>query len=237
MSLLSSLFKTKKVNLTPDISYPTQEQLYYTPKLREITDRRLSGQDLGFGEDFLSKTANPVIAQREARFKNEDVPFLNSQLSARGVGRSAGKGLATDILGKASSEKTRDIDEIMSKFYLLDQQQRKADFGQALDVSRYMQDQQLGIKNNQASASERLANATAADARARESRDTELAGKAVATGASFLAPFAPANSALQTALSGVGGGMYSLTKQQAINMSPEAFLDYIAKGAQANILK
>jgi len=49
-----------------------------------------------------------------------------------------------------------------------------------------MQNQRAGLMENQAAASERLANATAADARGRESADYAKAGNLMAAGGSLL---------------------------------------------------
>jgi len=127
MSLLSNLFKSsKKVNLTPDIPRPTQEQLYFTPSYRNLVDRRVNkGLDLGYGDDFVSKSANPAIANLENSFQQKTMPFLSSELSKRGVARSAGAGLATDVLGKAEHQKNLDVNELISKFYTLNEAHKK----------------------------------------------------------------------------------------------------------------
>src|SRR3990167_7870549 len=124
MSWLSSFFKSKKPNLTPDISFQTPSQIspgLYNP-MSELAKRRiqagLTGEEtpgVGFGKDFLSRTTNAPIASREARFREQEVPFLSSQLSSRGLARSAGPGLATDVLNRASLQKERDINDLLSQ--------------------------------------------------------------------------------------------------------------------------
>lgn len=172
MSVFSSLLKRKKPNLTPSISMPTQEQLHFTPQLRDFASSRIAGNNLGFGEDYLSKTSNPVIAQREAAFKNKTVPFISNQASSRGLGRSS---LVTSQLGEAEQDKNRDIDSMVGQFYHLNELQKKQDQTQALGVAQNMQGQESGMRTNAASASERLANATAAQQNTYQDQDRQLA--------------------------------------------------------------
>lgn len=211
MALFGLFGKKSKPNLTPDISYPTQEQLYFTrpnsgTDLRTIAEERLfQGKGLGFGEDFVSRTANPVIKQREARFNEQDLPFISSQLSARGVGRSGGTGLATDIVNRANVQKNRDIDEIYADMYKLNKAQEKQDFGQALNLAQYLQDQQLGMKNNQAAASERLTNATANQ---QLQRQKETDQGLLQFGSLLAAPFTGGKSLAMPSMLNSGGGIY-----------------------------
>ena len=149
--------RKSKPSLTPDVSYPDQESLALTPQLRDLFKRRVvEGKDLGFGSDFTDKMTNPTIAASQRRFRNETVPFLGNQLSARGVGRSAGSGLATDVLGKAAQEQQSQVDQLLAQFDYLNRIQSKTDFGQALGVGENMQNQQAGMLQQKAAASERL---------------------------------------------------------------------------------
>lgn len=162
MGLFSGLFgKKAKSNLTPDVTPYYQSQLALTNDLRPLVQNRLRGNDLGFGEDFLSKTSNPVMAQRQARFQNEEIPRINSELSSRGFARSAGApGTATDSLIKAGQSNQRDLDEIMSKFYLLNEQQKKTDDQRNIGEANILQDQEADMQMNVAGASERLSGRT-----------------------------------------------------------------------------
>ena len=177
--------KSKKVNLTPDISYPTQEEAFFTGgggsgvNLRDIVKRRVfEGKDLGFGDEYLDKATNPAIKARQTRFREETMPTINSNLSARGLSRSAGPNLATDVVGKAERNTQSDIDELMSKFYQLNEIQKKSDFAQGLGLATGLQDQQIGMMNNRAAASERLSGRTQQDHRQREQVEQQ-AGKAL----------------------------------------------------------
>jgi len=150
-------FGKKKVNETPAIPMPTQEQLTLTKNLRDYALRGEGFEGKGYGEGFLSKATNPVIANKEAMFREQTLPGIQNQLSSRGVARSAGSGLATDMVLRAEAQKNRDIDELMSKFYVLNEQQKKSDQSQMLRTATGLQDQEAGMLENRAAASERQA--------------------------------------------------------------------------------
>ena len=178
--------KSRKTNLTPSEEFPTQESLHFTKPLRELASQRIRAAGtfdevpgVGFGPEFLQKAVNPVATQRMARLREETLPFLGSELSKRGVARSAGAGLATDVLGRAETGAQRDIDELMSKFFVLNATQRKQDIAQGLDLSTGLQEQQLGTLRDRASASERLAGATAQRAEGLNARDEARRGMAM----------------------------------------------------------
>src|SRR3990167_4647476 len=123
MSWLGDLFKgQKKVNLTPDISMPTQESLYFTPQLRDFAKKRIAGEDLGFGSDYLDKTTNPAIANIDANFKNKTLPLISSEASKRGLARSS---IVTDQIGQADQQRNRDVNSLVAQFYQLNELQRK----------------------------------------------------------------------------------------------------------------
>jgi len=100
--------------------------------LNEMILKGLKGQGWGYAPEFVERTTSPVVAQREARFKQEEMPYLSSELSGRGLGRSS---IAGQAIGRAGGAKERDINELIAKAYLENEQQKK------LDESRY---QELG---------------------------------------------------------------------------------------------
>lgn len=205
-NFFSRLFGSgNKPNLTPDVQQPDQNNLYYTNQLRQNTQDRLNGQNLGFGPDFLSKTTNPAIAGIEANFQNKTVPFMASQLASRGISRSVGPNLASDTMMQAENQKNRDIANLQSQFYLLDQQQRKADYGQALGEANTMQGQQADMLTNKANASERLANATAAQTNYNNQLQKQGAQSILQGSAYALPSVGGAFSSIGGALSGVPG--------------------------------
>lgn len=194
MSLLSSLFKSKKVNLTPDVSYKTPEQAspqFYKP-LSELAQQRIKAgttgletPGVGFGQDFVAKSTNPVADSMRRNFNNVTSPFLSSQYSARGLGNSS---LAASAQGLAQGNVESDIGNLMAQFYTLNEQQKKNDITQGINLGSNLMQGDINQSNQIAGASERLANATAQDARAREQRDAGLAGGFLQAGAQLLNP-------------------------------------------------
>lgn len=203
MSWLSSIFKKPKPNLTPDVQQPSQEDLAFTPKLRDITRRRLDGQDLGFGEDFVSRQSSPGIAQIDANFKERTLPTLSNEASKRGIARSS---IATDQIGRADQQRNRDIQETVARFQYLNELQKKQDFGQALDQSNNMQNQQAGLLGRRADASERLADKTAAQQNQRQLDNQAMLGRGLEFGAPLLASVAAP----------IGGGIESLLQKAGL---------------------
>lgn len=224
MGLFSGLFgKKTKVNLTPQFSPALQGDLYFTKQLRDLTSRRLAGQDLGFGEDFLSKSTNPAIVGRQQRFREETVPTISNQASARGLGRSS---IVMDQIGKAERNTNQDIDELVSKFFTLNEQQKKQDFGQSLDVSRYMQDQEADLLNNRAAASERQVGRNMDYANQKDQLSSAAGGRILSAVGSFVSPV------LGGAMGGAFGGGASKAYPEANN-----FAKSFASGSPAqNIL-
>jgi len=172
--------KKKKVNLTPDIPYASQEQLFFTSpnaskegySLKDFAAKRIKGEGLGFGEDFLDRSTSAPIKSREARFRENELPAINSQLSARGLARSAGPNLATDVLARAEAGKERDINDLISQFYVLNERQKKSDQSEGLRLAESLQGEQRGMLDNMAAASERLVGRNIAE---RDSRATSQA--------------------------------------------------------------
>jgi len=169
--------KREKPSLNAPVARPKSEDLYFNTQLRDLAKKRIGGQDLGFGEDYLSKTTNPAIAQSNYRFRNETVPFLSGELSKRGIARSAGPGLATDVLGKAERQKGLDVDELVSKFYNLNELQKKQDFGQSLQLGQNLDTQQAGLLSDAAAEGERVRDLTVGQSNTRNARSDEMQGR------------------------------------------------------------
>lgn len=196
MSLLSSLFSSsKKSNLTPNttplLPYQIDPETY--GNLSTFANKRIQAgntgeetQGVGFGKDFLGKATNPAISQIDYNFNNRTMPLINSQLSARGVARSAGGGLATDVIGQADQQRNRDIDNLVSQFYALNEQQKKNDITQGVGVGQGLLSGDVAAQHDQAAASERLANATAAQNNYAQGVNQQRAGNLVQAGAQML---------------------------------------------------
>lgn len=150
----------KKTNLTPDINYPNQDQLYFTSptaskqgsNLRDFAANRIAGNNLGFGNDFVDRQSSPGIAQIDANFQNRTMPTLSSNASKRGLARSS---IVQDQIGQADQSRNRDISSMVANFQMLNEQQKKTDQNNAVGIAQGLQGEQLGMMNNAAAASER----------------------------------------------------------------------------------
>jgi len=205
VSLLSSLFKTKKVNLTPDVTplmpHQINPEIYRT--LSDLSKQYIKGP--GYGDDFINKATSPAIANLENSFRTRTMPFLSSELSKRGVSRSIGPGLASDVLGRAEHQKNLDVNELISKFQVLNEQQKKSDVQFGSNLGQNILSGDVNAQQRQAEASERLAKATAADARGREATDRGLAGGILQSGAQLAVPFLGGLSSLTSFSPAISG--------------------------------
>ena len=197
--------KRSKPNLTQNYQAPpSASSAPLFGGLKRLAERRLGGQDLGFGEDYLNKATNAPIASREARFNEIELPQLSSQLSSRGLARSAGPNLATDVLTRAGQNKERDINDLLAQFYQLNQVQRKADVTEGIRVGDQLNTQYLNQGNQSSSQfnaaergnTERTAQSSATDNAADRARQNQVIG-------TLMNAIAPGSG---QAFSGAGGG-------------------------------
>ena len=86
------------------------------------------GEGIGFSPDFVSKTTNPAIASRETRFNQYEMPALSSEMGSRGLSRST---IAGNAIGRETTAKEQDINQLIANAYLAQEQQKK------LDQARY----------------------------------------------------------------------------------------------------
>lgn len=186
MSLLSSLFKSsKKVNLTPDVTplMPSQINPERYNELSKLSSKLIGGP--GFGDEFVSKSGNPQASRMRADFQNYTSPFLSSQASARGIGRSS---LALDQQRRSYQETESNIDQLMADLYKMNEIQKKSDTQFGAQLGQNILSGDVAQQNQVAAASERLANATAADARGREAADKSTAGNLLGAATMIAAP-------------------------------------------------
>ena len=212
MAFLGGLFGgRRKPNLTPDVSVKTPAQaspgLYYP--MSDLAKRRIqaayTGEEtpgVGFGDDFVNKATNPQAERMRQDFQNYTSPFLSNQASARGVGRSI---LALDQQRRGAQEAQSEIDQLMSKFYVLNETRKKEDEDNGVSLGERLLGQDVSQSNLQASASERLANATAAQQNKFQDQDREMGMKILQAGAVALG--GPIG---QAAGGGIGGILGSL---------------------------
>jgi len=161
MGLFSFLTgKTKKTNLTPAEDYPSQESLYFTNpsatsrgyNLRDFAAKRIRGENLGFGDDFVNRQSSPGIEQIDANFKNRTMPTLSSEASKRGLARSS---IIQDQIRQADLQRNRDVDSMVAEFQKLNEMQKKTDQQNAVQLASGLQDQERSILADRAAASER----------------------------------------------------------------------------------
>lgn len=117
----------KSPDLGPIMQAPVQKQLTEFPTGAALNERilaALKGQGLGFDPSFVERTTSPVAAQREARFKEQEMPFLTSEMSGRGLGRST---IAQEGVRRAVGAKERDINELIANAYYQNEIQKAAD--------------------------------------------------------------------------------------------------------------
>lgn len=174
MSWLSDFFKKPKPNLTPNITpmMPGQINPQAYGDLSKLSHNYISGQGTGFGDDYLSRTTNPAIAQIDANFNKRTVPFISNEASKRGLARSS---IVQDQLGQADLQRNRDVDSLVAQFFQLNELQKKSDTQFGAQVGQNILTGDVNQQNQQAAQSERLANATAAQQNARsESNDAKL---------------------------------------------------------------
>jgi hypothetical protein len=188
---------------SPDMSgimnAPTQKYLTDFPTGKALEERILAalqgGKGIGFGSDFVSRTTNPAIAQRQARFTERELPMLESELSGRGLGRSS---IAGESLMRAGQAKERDIDELIANAYLQQEQQKKLDEARYENLASGLAAAESGVSG--AVASDILGRETLGfgEASARKAQDQDLTQRIIAglVGAATGNPQAVINAAM-----------------------------------------
>lgn len=180
--------KSSKPNLTQNFRMPASaESAPLFGDLRALASKRIRGEGLGFGDDFVNKATNSQAQRMRADYNQYTSPALDSELSKRGVARSAGGGLATDIKTRALQTNQSDIDMLMERFFVLNESQKKADQTEGINLGNQLNTQYLNQDNEQSSqfnAAERgntertvaRANTNNANALARQNQTLQAAG-------------------------------------------------------------
>lgn len=211
MSMFSNFFGgSKKVNLTPDVTTLSPQEV--NPKmygsLSDLAKNYMKGP--GFGDDFLGKATNPAIANIDANFQNRTMPTLSNEASKRGLARSS---IVQDQIGQADLQRNRDINQLMSQFYTLNEQQKKNDTQFGAGLGQDILGGDVASQHARVAESERLANATAADARGRETADNTKFGQFLQAGAQLAVPALGGLSSL-SGMAGMSGISDLLSKAQ-----------------------
>ena len=131
MSWLSNLFGYKKkdegTTQAPILPVTTDYRLGKTVE-QQIYDALNSGTDIGFGADYVNKSTSPLVASREAGWKQRELPTYEASLGARGMSRST---LGARDINTAFANKENDINSIIAQAYAQNEAQKKS------DIARY----------------------------------------------------------------------------------------------------
>lgn len=143
--------KRKEQGVSPGTAKAEAEldasKIFGVPTLRDLVTRRLErGEDLGFS-DIQDRVLNPQISALKRKFTEETSPFLSEQASSRGLGRSD---VALTQQRTAERDLQDRVGDLVSTFTALNEQQRKADVGQAVDVAKYLGGQEQQIRGARA---------------------------------------------------------------------------------------
>jgi len=159
---------------------PEQEE--YLKTLRE----RIAGRGVGFREQELSAATSPFAAQRRAGLKEQTIPQISAQASARGLGRST---IPVSRIGLASGEAERDIGEKIANIRLANELQRRQEINAALGKFGEFPQQEAAVKMGRAAFDigefRRVEEATRADHIRREAETQEGIRRMLAVMASF----------------------------------------------------
>jgi hypothetical protein len=107
--------KPKRPDIGPIVNVPPPDMprsLTEFPVTKDLNELIRRGMTEGYGKDFVGRTTSPLTAQREARFQRQELPFLESQMSSRGLSRSS---IAGREIGELSQQKERDINEMIAR--------------------------------------------------------------------------------------------------------------------------
>lgn len=116
-------------------------------QLTDLLSERMAGQSVGFGDDFVSRTTDPAIATRDARYNEFEKPQISAELSARGMGRST---LAGDLIRRSFQDKERDISNILSERYLQNEMQKREEINAAIPQSEGVTMDEMNTRMNRA---------------------------------------------------------------------------------------
>lgn len=134
--------KTKAPKL-PMPNVPGLGDMPTATPLFKFSEGRMRGEGLGFGPGYLDKTVNPAATGRMTRLREQTIPTISNQASARGLGRSS---IVQDQIGKADRDAQQDVDELMAKFFHLEQVQQKADLSEGVGVQQDLLGKAIGLQ-------------------------------------------------------------------------------------------
>jgi len=104
-------------------------------KLKGTLEERIAGRNVGFSPDYLSAATTPYAVNRRAGLKEETIPMISAEASARGVGRST---LPVNRIALESRATERDIGEYVGQVSLMNEQQKRTEINNALTQYQQM---------------------------------------------------------------------------------------------------
>jgi len=180
----------KRVDITPIKQAPLPPKLTDTSMGKSVNQAIMNAIEQGYGPNYASRVSSPLVAQREARWKEQDLPFLSSEMSARGLGRST---IAGGEIARAGQATARDIDEIIANAINQNQLAKERARGQGLQFAGMEAEiggQRAGELTRRAGLEVDAAQAAEAAERQRELETQQNINNLIATGLAIgTAPF------------------------------------------------
>ena len=153
------------------------------------------GKGIGFAPEYAEKTTSPLVATRQARWKQEELPSLESSLASRGLSRST---LGARDIGRAEASKERDINEIMGQAYKEQESQKKLDEARYQGLGQWYTGAESGQRSQYAAEdAARMKYATDAENTYRAQKETERIAdlnKTIGLGLRMFGPSAAADA-------------------------------------------
>lgn len=106
---------------------PTQAHLQGGPELYKKIMERMSGEGVGFGDEYVS-SANPIVANMRNQFTTRDIPELNAELSATGRRRGSG---GFQQVSDAYERQRLSENDIMARLVQRNEEQKRSEIGDA----------------------------------------------------------------------------------------------------------
>lgn len=121
MSFFGKLFNSEKKDTTYNGPKPFQSisEIEGGNQYKQNIMDRMAGRNVGFGSDYATKYANPIITNSRANFNDYVVPELTSELSLTGRRRGSG---GFDQMRRAYGEQANQENDVFSRL-----QQRNED--------------------------------------------------------------------------------------------------------------
>ncbi len=203
MSLLSSLFKTKKTPSYEGMT-PRSSLLESTggPQYYQTIQDRLAGRGVGFGDNYASKYANPIIQNSRANFTDYQLPELKSELSVSGRRGATG---GNDLLRRAYNDQGLQENDIFSRLQQRNEDQSRSEINNAFDKLGSFNQDENNVWNNAANFNYNTYKGEVQNLNNDYAANQNTAKNLVATAGSVIAaPFTGGAS-----LAGIGGGGFN----------------------------